>query len=147
MRRWARRGGVAFVGFLVLAQLIRIDRTNPPVEGDVATTPDMQKLLRRACYDCHSNETVWPWYSGVAPVSWLVGHDVHEGREELNFSAWAASTPAQRTKLLKETAEDVADGDMPPWYYALVHPEARLDAAARERIQAWTAAELGAPAR
>ena len=147
MRRWIRWGGAAFAGFLVLAQLIRIDRTNPPVEGAVVTAPEVQALLRRACYDCHSNETVWPWYSQVAPVSWLVGHDVHEGREELNFSVWASFLPARRTKMLEEIAEDVDGGDMPPWYYALMHPAARLDSAARKRIEAWTAAELGAPAR
>ena len=86
----------------------------------------MQAVLRRACYDCHSHETVWPWYSTVAPISWLVAHDVHEGREELDFSTWDAYAPAKRAKLLRETAKETSEGEMPPWYYVLVHPDARL---------------------
>jgi hypothetical protein len=137
-RRLSPRTLVAFAVILLLAQAIRPARTNPPVEGDVAAPPDVHALLRRACYDCHSNETVWPWYARVAPVSWLVAHDVEEGRREVNFSTWTAYDPARRVKKLRETAKEVAEGDMPPWYYVAIHPEARLRDAERERLRAWT---------
>jgi cytochrome c551/c552 len=111
------------------------------VSSDVGAPPEVAAILRRACYDCHSNETVWPWYAGVAPVSWLLAHDVQEGRAELNFSTWDTYDAARRKKKLKETAEEVAEGEMPPWLYVLMHPDARLDATARERLRAWTAGE------
>ena len=68
------------------AQLVPVERTNPPVEAEIVAEPEVHALLRRACYDCHSHETVWPWYAWVAPVSWLVAHDVDHAREELDFS-------------------------------------------------------------
>jgi hypothetical protein len=119
------------------AQAFPIARTNPPVAGDVGAPADVGPLLRRTCYDCHSHETVWPWYSRIAPVSWLLAHDVGEGRRELNFSTWESYAPAKRRKLLRESAEELAEGAMPPWSYALVHPEARLTADERVRLEAW----------
>ncbi len=76
---------VVFV--LALAQLVPLDRTNPPVDGEAPASGEVREVLRRSCYDCHSHETRWPWYAHVAPVSWWVVHDVHEAREHLNFSA------------------------------------------------------------
>jgi hypothetical protein len=146
MRRTARRAGLLLIALLIAAQLIRIERTNPrvgpPVGRELVAPAEVHALLRRACYDCHSNETRWPWYARVAPASWLVAHDVDEGREELNFSTWEAYPPARRRKLLRETAEEVAEGKMPPWYYVLLHDEARLGPAERDALRAWTAAEL-----
>ena len=127
---------------LVAAQAFRIDRTNPPVQQDVAAPPEVDVLLRRACYDCHSNETVWPWYSHVAPVSWLLARDVREGRRELNFSTWDAYDTKKKTKKLKETAEEVAEGEMPPWFYVMVHRRAALSPADAERLRTWTAEEM-----
>jgi hypothetical protein len=148
MRRAVRVGLTALVIVFVAAQAVRIERSNPPVESDVAAPPEVEGLLRRACYDCHSHETVWPWYSQVAPVSWLVGHDVDEGREELNFSTWAAYGPRRKAKKLRETIEEVDEGHMPPWYYLLMHGEARLTPADRGALRAWTAAEIARlPAR
>src|ERR1044072_7099855 len=88
MRATLRTIGIGAVVFFVVAQFARIDRTNPPVETDVPAPANVKNALRTACYDWHSNETVWPWYSHVAPVSWLLAYDVVEGREELNFSTW-----------------------------------------------------------
>ena len=92
---------------LLLIQLVPVDRSNPPVESEISTPPEVHIILRKACYDCHSNETTWPWYSKVAPVSWLVASDVHEGREELNFSTWASYNSEQKVKKLKETWEEI----------------------------------------
>jgi hypothetical protein len=115
--------GVAATAVIVLvvgAQLVPVARTNPAIEADVAAPAEIDALLRRACYDCHSRETAWPWYSRVAPVSWLLVRDVEAGRRELDFSAWDAYDPAQRAKKLRESADEIAEGDMPPWYYRLV---------------------------
>ena len=139
--RWLLAGIVAL---LLAIQVVPVSRTNPPVGGDVSAPPDVQPILRRACYDCHSNETVWPWYSRIAPVSWLVASDVHEGRGQLNFSVWSRLTPAQQAKALREAWRHVADGEMPPWTYRLMHRDAGLSAEDRVALRAWTA---GAPAR
>jgi len=142
MSRRLRAALGALAGLLVVVQGFRIDRTNPPVEQDVAAPASVEALLRRACYNCHSHETVWPWYSHVAPVSWLLAHDVSEGRRELNFSTWAAYPAAKKVRKLRKSADEVAKRKMPPWYYALVHPEARLADGEREMLRAWTAEEI-----
>jgi heme-binding protein len=119
------------------AQLIRVACTNPPVTSDVPAPAEVKALLRRACYDCHSHETVWPWYSAVAPTSWLVAHDVDHGRSELDFSTWDAYAAPKRAKLLHKSAEEMSEGEMPPWYYRLVQPEARLTADEVTMLRAW----------
>lgn len=115
------------------------DHANPPVRQEPTWDhPETRQLARRACLDCHSNETVWPWYSGIAPVSWLVQHDVTEGRAELNFSEWD-----RLQKEAKKAAEEVRDGKMPPRAYLLAHPEARLDPTERAALAAGLQATLG----
>jgi hypothetical protein len=140
--RAARIAGIALVVGLAGAQLVRPLRDNPPVTGDVAAPPDVDALLRRACYDCHSHETVWPWYASVAPFSWLVAHDVAEGREKLDFSIWTSYGPGKRTKKLRESAKEIAEGEMPPWQYRLVHAEARFSEVERAQLLAWLAAPV-----
>jgi hypothetical protein len=137
VRRYFKMLVVAALAFLVVAQLVPIDRTNPPVEADVGAPPEVDRVLRAACYDCHSNQTVWPWYSRAAPVSWLLAYDVREGRKELNFSTWQRYDARRRQKKLRETVETLKEGEMPPWYYAMVHPEARLAEADRQALLAW----------
>ena len=124
-------------GIIVLIALIQLvpygrNHTNPPVvlepQWDSAAT---RELVVRACYDCHSNETVWPWYANIAPVSWLVQHDTDEGRQILNFSEM------NRTyKELDEVTEVVAEGEMPPLVYLPTHPEARLTEAEKKQLVA-----------
>jgi len=142
MPRYLKRAlWLVFVG-LVVAQVFRIDRTNPPVQQDVAAPPEVDLILHRACYDCHSNETVWPGYSHIAPVSWLLARDVREGRRELNFSSWNTYDAKKKAKKLKETADEVAEGEMPPWYYVVAHRDAMLSPADTERVRAWAADEM-----
>jgi hypothetical protein len=124
---------VLFVGI----QLVPMDRTNPPVEGDIPTSPEVKSVLKRACYDCHSNETIWPWYSRIAPISWMVARDVNEGRAELNFSTWNWYSTKGQVKKLKESWETVAEGEMPPWYYLVPHRDARLSAQDRTLLRSW----------
>jgi hypothetical protein len=112
--------------FLMLIQFIPVDRSNPPVEQDITAPENIKSVLRQSCYDCHSNETNWPWYSQIAPVSWLVAHDVSEGREHLNFSTWNVLDSREQTKAIDEIWEEVEKGEMPLWYYLPLHPEAKL---------------------
>jgi hypothetical protein len=144
IRRGLKTVAYIFVAVLILAQLARINRLNPPVRSDISAGPSIQPVLRRVCYNCHSNETVWPWYSGVAPVSWLVGSDVHEARQHLNFSDWGTYDSGTQSHKLRGIAEEVQGGDMPPWYYSMVHREARLSPSERSQIQAWTKEAIGA---
>jgi len=130
-------GCLAIAGVGLLIQAIPVRRVNGPVEGDVAAPPAVERVLRRACYDCHSNETVWPGYSRVAPASWLVAHDVHDGRNELNFSIWNRYDAVTRSRMLQHAAKEVADGDMPPAYYVWMHPAARLSEPDKAMLRAW----------
>ena len=99
----------------------------------------MLSVLRRACYDCHSNETVWPWYSRVAPASWLVARDVNEGREALNYSTWTSYPAEERDEERAETWEEVEEGEMPLGVYLLMHREAKLSDADRTILRSWAA--------
>jgi cytochrome c551/c552 len=138
--------GAAAVGvFLIVAQAFRIDKSNPTVESDLNAPPQIREMMRRSCYGCHSNEVVWPWYADVAPVSWLVAYDVHEGRAELNFSLWGTYGVAKRQKKLKEIEQTIAEGEMPPWYYIYpMHMQVRLKAADRATLLGWISSESAA---
>ena len=121
---------VVLGGFLLI-QLVPFGRnhTNPPVLQEPAwDSPQTQELFTRACADCHSNTTVWPWYSNVAPVSWLVYNDTMEGRQKFNVSEW------NRPQEGDEAAKLVSEGEMPPAIYLPTHPEARLTAAEKEQL-------------
>ena len=118
---------VCSLAFLLLIQLVPYgkDHTNPPVVQDAPwTSAQAHRVARRACYDCHSNETVWPWYSRIAPVSWLVYKDVVDGRSKLNFSEWGRGE-----QEVEEIGESIAEGEMPPRQYLLTHLDARLSEA------------------
>lgn len=128
---WKHLLGV-FVGLLVVIQFVPYGRahTNPPVvQEPMWGSPQTRELARRACFDCHSNETVWPWYSNIAPVSWLIQHDVDEGRRKLNFSEW--NRPQDE---LDEITEVIREGEMPPIYYVMLHPEAKLSQTEKETL-------------
>lgn len=94
-------------------------------------------MLHSACYDCHSYETKWPWYSRIAPVSWLVTSDVNHGRERLNFSEWPRDFSERAAKRLEDISEELDYNEMPPAKYTLLHPEARLSAEQRKQLSQW----------
>lgn len=122
---------------LVAIQVIPVARTNPPVEEEVPAPAEVRDVLRRACYDCHSNETNWPWYGRVAPMSWLVVRDVNEGRAEMNYSAWNRLSAEKQKKRFRQSWELVDKGEMPLWFYMPLHPEAKLSDADRELLKGW----------
>jgi hypothetical protein len=128
---------------ILAAQVVRFAPTNPPVAGDLRAPAEIKGVLRRACYDCHSHETAWPWYSRVAPLSWLIHHDVLEGRRRLNFSEWTdyASDPGTVSEKLQQISQRVARGDMAPLYYRVLHPDGGLTAAQRDAVAGWAAHE------
>jgi hypothetical protein len=137
-RRTTFAVAVVAAGFAAI-QCVRADRGNPAIRGDLVAPQEVKAVLRRACFDCHSNETTWPWYSQVAPLSWVMAHDINGGRRRLNFSEWAdyASDPETVKHKLRQIAESIARGDMAPWYYGVLHPNARLDPRQRELIIHW----------
>lgn len=145
----ARGLAIGALAVLAAAQLVPVKRTNPPVGTVVAAPPEVAAILHRSCWDCHSNETVWGWHTYVAPISWLVVHDVNEGRDELNFSRWETVDAKRLAKLHGKIAEEVGEGEMPLRLYALAHPSARLSAGDRAALSAWgrtVALAPGAPA-
>jgi heme-binding protein len=140
--RVVKWGALAFCVAFIAIQLVPVSRTNPAVQSEFRGSPELVSVLRRACYDCHSNETVWPWYSRVAPLSWIIAHDVSEGRADLNFSTWNQLSPQKQAEAIKESWEEVAEGKMPTWYYVIVHPKARLSPNDQSILRAWA----GSPA-
>lgn len=131
---------LAAASVFVAVQLVPLEYSNPAIESNLSAPASVKAVLERSCYDCHSHETRWPWYGYVAPASFLVTHDVHEARDEMNFSTWNRYRPDKRAELLDDVIKMVNDGDMPPWYYLVMHPGARLSDADRELIGAWTTA-------
>jgi Haem-binding domain len=126
-------------------QVVPVERSNPPVEEEVPAPPEVLAVLKRSCYDCHSNETRWPWYSHVAPASWLVANDVHHARKHLNFTAWNRYSDKKRRKKLHEAWEQVEEGEMPLWFYLPLHPGARLSDADRRILHEWTRSAAAKP--
>jgi uncharacterized membrane protein len=128
---------------LLVAQLVRPDRSNPAVNGDLSAPPAVKDAIQRSCYDCHSNQTRWPWYTAVAPCSWWIHHEVAEGRRRMNFSSWTDYTadPGTEDQKLDEIARLIASDAMPPWYYRAMHPGARLTSGERDAITRWIAGE------
>lgn len=138
--RWVKWGSITLLGLLLVIQLVPYGRAhdNPPVTAEPAwDSPQTRELAVRACFDCHSNETTWPWYSNVAPFSWLVQKDVEEGRRHVNYSEW------DRRQEGEDSARTVRNGSMPPGYYLLTHPNARLTDAEMTALADGLAATLG----
>lgn len=131
--------GIAVFGIVIQAVPFGRDHTNPPVTQEPAwDSPGTRELAVRACYDCHSNQTRWPWYSNIAPVSWLTQRDVNGGRRHLNFSEF---TKPQKNQ--GRAGAEVQSGDMPPWFFLPMHPEARLTSAEKDTLIAGLNKTLG----
>jgi hypothetical protein len=131
----------------ILLQLKRPARTNPvsessqSIEAHVQMTPQVKEILDRSCRDCHSNNTKWPWYTNVAPVSWFIVDDVNQGRERLNLSEWGRMDRDRKDKKLRQICDEVEDSAMPLPSYLRMHPNAKLSEQDKKTLCDWTAAE------
>ena len=123
---------------VVAIQFIPVDRSNPSVMENMQVAPNVSEVLRQSCFDCHSNETSWPWYSYVAPASWMLAHHVHEGREKLNFSMWNEISAEKRLGLMHEVWEEISEGEMPLRSYLVLHPDAKLSSVEMEVLSKWS---------
>jgi hypothetical protein len=144
MTVWLKRLVPVILDILILIQLIRPSTVNPPfdatreIAGHLKIDAAVEAIFDRSCNDGHSNRTVWPWYSHVAPVSWLVTSDVRRGRHHVNFSEWGTYPVEKSSKLLDEICKEVQEGDMPPLIYTPMHSAAKLTSADRQNICRWT---------
>jgi hypothetical protein len=136
---------LTFATAVLIAQLIPVRRANPPLTGALTAPDQVKRILGKACYDCHSNQTRWPWYSRVAPTSWLVAHDVALGRREINFSEWNRYLPATRRRKLRWMGRALREEAMPPLLYRLMHPDARLTDSDRAVLEQWAEAQTATP--
>ena len=134
---------ITLLCLIIAIQLIRIDKNNPPapLAKDFlqlhGAPGDIQELITTSCYDCHSNQSIYPWYSNVAPVSWWIKHHVNEGREHLNFSEWAAYSDEKADHKLEECIEMIEEGKMPMNSYTLMHKNAQLSEAQKLTLLNW----------
>lgn len=146
MRRWVKWVLLAIPLVLIVIQLVPVNRENPEVAESKSifvkeTVPPSLKLaFGRSCNDCHSDQTKWPSYSYVAPVSWIVAGDVHDARKHLNFSEWGDYSSKQREEALEKICEQVQQGEMPEKKYVMVHRDATLKQSERDAICRWTEA-------
>lgn len=138
---------VLFVGFVVV-QFIRPDFTNPPVdesqtlEADVPLPENVKTILRRSCADCHTNETVYPWYSKIQPAAWFLDDHIREGRAELNFSEWAKLADGRKKRKLEEVCEQIQSREMPLPSYLWIHTDAKMSDDDIRILCDWTKAEI-----
>lgn len=134
---------IGLVAFFITIQLIRIDKTNPAyneAEDFLTLTQapaDIAALVKTACYDCHSHQSAYPWYTNIAPVSWLIANHIKEGRQHLNFSTWASYPAEKAAHKLEECAEEVGENKMPMTSYVVMHSEAKMTDAQKEKLVAW----------
>jgi len=144
VRLWLKRVGFATAFLLLAIQLVPVNRNNPEVDpsGSIYLAQPMpagvKAVFERSCKDCHSNETAWPWYSYVAPVSWVVARDVHQARKKMNFSEWGSYPPQRKEDRLEEICEQVTNGEMPDRKYAIFHRSARITPQERDAVCQWT---------
>ena len=124
---------LAFIGI----QFIEVDRNNPPVTQEISAPEQVKNILKNSCWDCHSNETKWPWYSHVAPVSWFIADDVHDGRKHLNFSEWDKYNEVNRDKKKHDILDEINQDDMPLKMYTYLHPNSPLDISQKTIIRDW----------
>lgn len=149
MKQRLRWIGIGIILLIVAGQFVRPDRTNPAVDpsvsfrADTTISADIRAAIERACFDCHSNETRWPWYSAVTPVNYLLADDVQKGRKLLNLSDWGNMKPGKRQRILGDIEDEVSRGEMPPAPYRLMHPSARFSDAETKLIIEWAKAGQG----
>ncbi|MCB1123225.1 MAG: heme-binding domain-containing protein [Verrucomicrobiae bacterium] len=142
MKKFLKITFYVFIAAFLLIQLKPVDRSNPKEIADSTIPDEVKVILKAKCYDCHSNEVHWPWYSYVAPVSWWVADHVEEGRSEVNYSLWDTYSEDKKEEKIGETFDEVLDGDMPLESYVWIHRGAKVTEAEIDIIDEWLAGEL-----
>jgi hypothetical protein len=142
---WVKWSIVGVIVFLIVIQFVQPSRTNPPViasrslEAHVSVPIQVQTVLQRSCYNCHSSATIWPWYSHVAPVSWLVVSDVNTGRGHINFQDWEAQvSPQEGQEHLGLICKLIRERTMPPAEYRLMHKDSYIAPDEENAVCAWS---------
>jgi len=144
LRRWLGRIGIGLLAVLVASQFIPVDRHNPGIDPSKTiyatekVPAGVQAVFTQSCQNCHSNQTECPWYSYVAPVSWMIASDVHEARSKMNLSEWGGYPANKREERLEEICEQLTNGDMPDFKYMLLHRNARVTPDQRAAVCQWT---------
>jgi len=148
MRRIIKWSGISLAALFASIQIIRPEQDNPVsdpakhIQVQMRLPDNVSSILIRACYDCHSNQTVWPWYSKIAPVSWIITDDVNHGRKHLNFSEWGDYNKTRQGKKLSQIAEEVSEKNMPLGKYIFLHAEADLSDQDRRLLIHWAEGEF-----
>jgi uncharacterized membrane protein len=125
---------IALVIIFVGIQFIPVERTNPTVKSEIDAPANVKDILKRVCYNCHSNETEWVWYTKIAPASFLAAQDVRKGRRHLNFSEWNIN---KETKAKEAIWDVVREEEMPPWQYRIFHSESKLTQEEKNTLRNW----------
>ena len=147
LKRILKWFAIVLLVILIGIQFVRPALTNPPVDesqtinSQMQMTPEVASILDRSCRDCHSNKTVWPWYTNVAPVSWWLSNHVNDGRRSLNMSEWGKLDPNRQDRKLRQMCDEVSDGVMPLSSYTPMHPAAKLSDQDKKTLCDWTAKE------
>ena len=134
---------LSLLAILLIMQLFRIDKTNPAPNSQadfisIAQPPEeIARLIKTGCYDCHSNESVYPWYSNIAPFSWIIKSHIDDARKDVNFSEWGNYQPGKRGHKLDECKEMIEKGEMPLAGYELLHPRAKFSSEEREKLKSY----------
>jgi hypothetical protein len=147
MKPLLRKSGLAILGIAIAIQFWPAARTNPPVTADLEAPSDVRAILRRSCYDCHSHETHWPWYSKIAPVSWFVVGDVNSARKALDFSRWGEYSATKRRAKSDSLLDEIQEGQMPPKSYVRMHSGSGVTPEDLEILKRWVEAPGGSESR
>lgn len=139
---------ILLIGFLLIQFINRPDKTSSAeitaddISKKISVPDNVHQILKRSCYDCHSNHTIWPWYSEIAPASWLVGKDVVQGRKKMNFSEWGKIPAAKQEARLNEICEEIKSDEMPLPNYLILHGEAKLSQQDKDVLCKWAELEI-----
>lgn len=135
--------GIGLIVILTLMQFKQIDKTNPEyneAEDFITMTQpptEIATLIKDACYDCHSHQSKYPWYTNIAPISWMIEHHIEEGREHLNFSKWTSYDAKKADHKLEECIEEIEEGKMPMKSYVVIHSEAKMTKEQQKALIDW----------
>jgi hypothetical protein len=139
---------IVIVGLLLLSQLYRPERfttaeiTSDHITKKLVVPANVESIMKRSCYDCHSNHTKWPWYSNIAPASWLLVYDIESAKKEMNFSEWGKMSESKREIKLESICEEIEEGEMPLPRYLILHPDAKLSEDDKKVLCDWANSQL-----